>query len=234
MLLYYSIATIFQEVHVDAAGRVVKLFDELIAEGEAIKLACKKLYFSGQKRAISPEVFTAWKTKCLSLLKSTFGSSSPQFDSFVNAKFFDYYNATQVFLGILKAASQDIRKGYFFHKDLMLSVNIYDSLLARAGKQIEEGKPLKAAAILEAVLREVLGKICQNKNIPYAEDDGIAALADTLTRTQTIPVSVRERLLELDRLFRSTELSTVKLTVATEFVLSFLNEYLGGQILILN
>ena len=70
----------------DATGRVVKLFDELIAEGETIKQACKKLYFSGQKKAVSPELFTAWKTKCLSLLKSTFGSSSPQFDNFTNAK----------------------------------------------------------------------------------------------------------------------------------------------------
>jgi hypothetical protein len=73
---------------VDATGRVLRLFDELVAEGEAIKQTCKKLYFSGQKKEVSPEVFAEWKTKCLSLLKSTFGSSSPQFDSFSNAKFF--------------------------------------------------------------------------------------------------------------------------------------------------
>lgn len=218
----------------DATGRVVKLFDELIAEGEAIKQTCKKLYFSGQKKEVSPEVFTAWKTKCLSLLKSTFGSSSPQFDSFTNAKFFDYYNATQVFLGILKAASLDIQKGYFFHKDLMLSVNIYDSLLDRARQQIGNGQLRKGEAILEAVLHEVLGKICHNKKIPFSGGDGVDSLAEILLEAQTIPESVKNDLVDLHQQFQRGNTTAQELTATTEWILSFLNEYLGGQILILN
>ena len=218
----------------DATGRVVKLFDELIAEGEAIKQTCKKLYFSGQKKEVSPEVFTAWKTKCLSLLKSTFGSSSPQFDSFTNAKFFDYYNATQVFLGILKAASLDIQKGYFFHKDLMLSVNIYDSLLDRARQQIGNGQLRKGEAILEAVLHEVLGKICHNKKIPFNGGDGVDSLAEILLEAQTIPESVKNDLVDLHQQFQRGNTTAQELTATTEWILSFLNEYLGGQILILN
>jgi hypothetical protein len=218
----------------DTTGRVVKLFEELIAEGDAIRKTCKKLYFSGQKKEISAEEFTAWKTKCLSLLKSTFGSSSPQFDSFANTKFFDYYNATQVFLGILKAASLDIQKGYFFHKDLMLSVNIYDSLLARARQMIQRGQLRKAEAVLEAVLQEVLGKICHNKKIPVEQDDGVAPLAEVLLKAETISESVRDELLALHHQFQRTNLGAEELTVATDWILSFLNEYLGGQILILN
>jgi hypothetical protein len=219
---------------VDATGRVVKLFDELIAEGETIKQSCKKLYFSGQKKAVSPEMFTEWKTKCLSLLKSTFGSSSPQFDSFTNAKFFDYYNTTQVFLGILKAASLDVQKGYFFHKDLMLSVNIYVSLIGRARQQIESGQFRKAQAILEAVLQEVLGKICHNKKIPFGQDDAVGTLAELLLKAETIPESVRNELVALQKQFRRTNTNAEELTAGTEWILSFLNEYLGGQILILN
>lgn len=218
----------------NATGRVVKLFDELVAEGEVIKQTCKKLYFSGQKTEVSPEVFTEWKTKCLSLLKSTFGSSSPQFDSFTNAKFFDYYNATQVFLGILKAASLDIQKGYFFHKDLMLSVNIYDSLLARARQQIVNGQVRKGETILEAVLHEVLGKICHNKKIPYKEDDGVDTLAEVLLEAGTIPESVRNELIAVQRRFQRRNTTAEELTATIEWILSFLNEYLGGQILILN
>jgi hypothetical protein len=218
----------------DTTGRVAKLFDELIEEGESIKLACKKLYFSGQKKTISPETFTEWKTKCLSLLKSTFGSSSPQFDNFINAKFFDYYNATQVFLGILKAASSDLQRGYFFHKDLMLSVNIYDSLLNRVRRHIEEGRLRKAEAVLEAVLQEVLGKICSNKKITCDPGQDIASLAETLFKAEAIPVSVKEHLAELHRRFLETGASREELNAATEWMLRFLNEYLGGQILILN
>jgi len=219
---------------VDATGKVAKLFDELIAEGEAIKQTCKKLYFSGQKKEVSPEAFTAWKTKCLSLLKSTFGSSSPQFDSFTNAKFFDYYNATQVFLGILKAANLDIQKGYFFHKDLMLSVNIYDSLLDRARQQIGNGQFRKGEAILEAVLHEVLGKICRNKKIPFNGADGADSLAEILLEAETIPESVKNDLVDLHQQFQRGNTTAQKLTATTEWILSFLNDYLGGQILILN
>ncbi|MBN2553518.1 MAG: hypothetical protein JXB06_12150 [Spirochaetales bacterium] len=218
----------------DATDRVVKLFDELIAEGESIKQSCRKLYFTGQKKAVSPEIFSEWKTKCLSLLKSTFGSSSPQFDSFVTTKFFDYYNTTQVFLGILKAASSDVQKGYFFHKDLMLSVNIYDSLLGSARRQIDGGRLRKAEAVLEAVLHDVLSKICNNKKIPYEQEEGIADLARTLLKAEVIPESVRNELLSLDRRFLEAEGGTEELTEATEWILSFLNEYLGSRILILN
>ena len=217
----------------NAMNKVVKFFNELIAEGEKFKLTCKKLYFSGQKKAISPEVFEEWKTKCLSLLKSTFGSSSPQFDNFANAKFFDYYNSTQIFLGILKAARADLQKGYFFHKDLMLSVNIYDSLLSRARRYIDNDEIAKAEAILEVVLTEVLIKICNNKKIPFAQEDTIESLADTLERAEVIPET--DHLLQLHELFRrSTTASGAELMAAIEWILSFLNEFLGGQILILN
>jgi hypothetical protein len=219
---------------VDATGKIVKLFDELIAEGETIKQTCKKLYFSGQKKAVSPEVFAEWKTKSLSLLKSTFGSSSPQFDSFANAKFFDYYNSTQVFLGILKAAHQDVQKGYFFHKDLMLSVNIYDSLLTRARTCIDRDQLRKAEAILEAVLREVLGKICHNKKLPFAVDDEVSALAELLVKAETIPEAAKTRLMDFYRKFDCQDTDATELAAAHEWIASFLNEYLGGQILILN
>jgi len=219
----------------NVAGKVVKLFNELIAEGEEFKLTCKKLYFSGRKKAISPEVFEEWKTKCLSLLKSTFGSSSPQFDNFANAKFFDYYNSTQIFLGILKAARTNLQKGYFFHKDLMLSVNIYDSLLSRARRNIDNDELVKAEAIVEVVLNEVLSKICNNKKIPFAPEDTIATLADILARAEVIPETTRDHLLQLHDLFlRSTTAGDDELIAAIEWILSFLNEFLGGQILILN
>jgi hypothetical protein len=219
----------------NATSKVVELFGELIAEGEDIKQTCKKLYFAGQKKAISPEIFEEWKTKCLSLLKSTFGSSSPQFDNFANAKFFDYYNSTQIFLGILKAARADLQKGYFFHKDLMLSVNIYDSLLSRARRYIDNDEISKAEAIIEVVINEVLIKICNNKNIPFAQEDTIESLSDTLVRAEAISDTARDHLLQLHELFhRSTRTGSAELMAAIDWILSFLNEFLGGQILILN
>ncbi len=118
---------------VDVPKNVIALFDELIGRGELIKEACKKIYFAGSKKAIDVQSFEAWRTSCLTLLKSTFGTSSPHYDSFTSLKFFDHYNSTLLFLGILQGARDDLRKGYFYHKDLMLSVNIFNSFLLRGG-----------------------------------------------------------------------------------------------------
>jgi hypothetical protein len=216
--------------------KVVQLFDALISEGEAIKKICKKSYFSGQKKQVSPEAFEEWKTKCLCLLKSTFGSSSPQYDSFANSKFFDYYNSTQIYLGILRAAKSNLEEGYFFHKDLMLSVNIYDSLLLRARKLIENKQLFKAGAILEAVLMEVLTKVCDNKNVPHQEERTIKSLAEILFRIKALPESTKDRLLELHDFFAQTAKieQDAELQQAADWILSFLNDFLGAQILILN
>jgi hypothetical protein len=218
------------------AERVIKLFDELIAQGEEIKQACKSTYFAGNKRPISAEHFGEWKTSCQSLLKSTFGSSSPQYDNFVNAKFFDYYNSTQIYLGILKGARRDLEKGYFFHKDLMLSVNIFDALVARARRMLASGSPEKAEAVLEAVLLEVLAKICDNKKVPREDDESIGKIAEKLCKVDVISGPVRNRLLELQALFGNDAHGSRKkeLAPAAEWILSFLDDYLGSQILILN
>lgn len=215
-------------------AKVLGRFDELIEQGEKIKDTCKKLYFAGSKRSIDPELFETWKTNCLSLLKSTFGSSSPHFDSFVNRKFFDYYNSTQIYLGILKGAKEDLSKGYFFHKDLMLSVNIFDSLINRARRRLEQDEVLEARVILKAVMAEILGKICENKNIPYEPENTAEELMARLSRADAVPEEVLGLLGTLVRDFESPAISGAQVGTDLDSLLEFLDEYLGSQIIILN
>ena len=143
---------------VDIPKNVIGLFDGLIGRGEQIKDECKKMYFAGAKKAIDVQAFEAWRTSCLTLLRSTFGTSSPHYDSFANLKFFDHYNSTLLYLGILQGARDDIRKGYFYHKDLMLSVNIFNSFLSRA---LFSRKEEKAKRRWEC-LRQLCARHCAN------------------------------------------------------------------------
>jgi hypothetical protein len=217
-------------------ARVVTLFDELIHRGEEIKQSCTRQYFSGQKRQFPPEVFGEWRTNCLSLLKSTFGSSSPQFDGFVNAKLFDYYNATQIYLGILRGARTDLEKGYFFHKDLMLSVSIFDSFLARARVLIGHNELERAAGLLDAVLQEILVKVCEHKKIPHEDAQSVEALCERLEKAEVLPKDIQERIREVGVLGKpgqgAPDAGAVK--NAVEWIASFLDNYLGARILILN
>ena len=223
----------------DRTKRVTELFNQLIEEGEEIKSSCKRLYFMGNKKSIDPEVFSAWKTSCLSLLKSTFGSSSPHFATFTTVKFFDYFNTVQIYLGILKGARTDLEKGFFFHKDLMLSVNILDSFISRAQEWADEGQIGKGVVVLETTLQEILTKICENKKIHYRRKDAIPALARKLAGENIIPEQVRDKLLEIQELLRLPGDSGARpafedFRAVKNWMLEFLYEYLGSQILILN
>jgi hypothetical protein len=220
---------------VDIPKRVISLFDELIARGEQIKESCKKMYFTGAKKAIDAQVFEAWKTSCLTLLRSTFGSSSPHCDSFVNLKFFDYYNSTLLFLGIMQGARDDLRKGYFYHKDLMLSVNVLNSFLARSSSFMEKGEMGKAAGLLEAVVSESVRKLAEARGQALDPAGNLCCMADVLLQAGVITRETRERLVAFQGFAAGP---AVKDLVAFRSWLAwgqaFLHDHLGAEIVIMN
>jgi hypothetical protein len=220
---------------VDVPGKVIALFEELIARGEKIKDACKKMYFSGTKKAIDAQDFEAWRTSCLTLLRSTFGTSSPHYDSFINLKFFDHYNSTLLYLGILQSAKDDLRKGYFYYKDLMLSVNIFTSFLAHAQAFARKGEDGKALAIMETVLRDALRKLSEVHGNAMSPDLGLEAAADALAAVNAIPDDVRSRIVTLAGITNggSSDIPG-DFDAWMAWVQKFLYDYLGSRIVIVN
>ncbi len=217
------------------SDRVIQLFDGIIAKGEGIRSTCKRLYFTGNKKSIPADQYESWKTNCLSLLKSTFGSSSPYYDSFASLKFFDYYNSTQIYLGILKGAREDLLKGYFFHKDLMLSVNIYYSLIARALQQAGRGDCRRAAVVLETTFLEILAKICENRKVHWGAEDRIEDLVERLAGTGMFDEQDRRAIEEKRRLLAgASDDYGAEIEAAAKWLQEFLNDYLGSRIMILN
>jgi hypothetical protein len=220
---------------VDIPKKVISLFDELIARGEQIKESCKKMYFAGAKKAIDAQVFEAWRTSCLTLLRSTFGSSSPHCDSFSNLKFFDYYNSTLLFLGILQGAREDLRKGYFYHKDLMLSVNILNSFLTRCSLFLEKGEIAKAAGILEAVVCESVRKLAESQGQALDSTGSLPCSADALLRMGVITPETREKLVAFHAFITdSTIQEPLAFRTWLAWAQAFLYDHLGAKIVIVN
>jgi hypothetical protein len=220
---------------VDMPEKVIGLFDELIARGEQIKESCKKMYFSGTKKAVDAQVFEAWRTSCLTLLRSTFGSSSPHCDSFSNLKFFDYYNSTLLFLGILQGAREDLRKGYFYHKDLMLSVNILNSFLTRSSVLLAKGETGKAAGILEAVVCEAVRKLAETLGQALDPAESSLCSADALYRVGAVSRETREKLVAFRAFIDSPSIRDPDVFHSwLEWGQSFLYEHLGSKIVIVN
>jgi hypothetical protein len=220
---------------IDVPKKVIGLFDELISRGEEIKNTCKKLSFSGNKKTIDPQTYEAWKTSCLTLLRSTFGTSSPHYDSFANLKFFDFYNSTLIYMGILQSAREDVLKGYFYHKDLMLSVNIFASFLGRAKSFEENGRREKALAILETVAQEALKKLAESKRIPLPAWCGIAEILNHLTSADALSEEIRQKIGEFERYLDVGATGTPQeFTTWNAWLQKFIYENLGSQIVILN
>jgi hypothetical protein len=219
---------------VDVPRRVLALFDELIARGELIKDICKKIYFSGGKKTIDVQAFEAWRTSCLTLLRSTFGTSSPHYDSFINLKFFDHYNSTLLYLGILQGARDDIKGGYFYHKDLMLSVNIFNSFLSRAGDLSRAGEMTKALGLLETVTREALKKLAETQGCANGAPDDVMGFADALSRSGILPVETRDAFGSLCAYTSGADAANGSFEEWLSWVQKFLYEYLGSRIVIVN
>ncbi len=201
---------------IDVPKRVISLFDELIARGEEIKNTCKKLAFSNNKKTIDPQFYETWKTTCLTLLRSTFGTSSPHYDSFINIKFFDFYNSTLIYLGILQSAKDDVIKGYFFHKDLMLSVNIFTSFLAKAKAYADKGCLEKATGLLEVIAFESLKKIGEAKRLTLPADGSLSELARELFVAEVLNQESRAQLEELQSYIEKGALVAPQPSIVTQ------------------
>jgi hypothetical protein len=220
---------------IDVPKRVIGLFEELIARGEEIKNTCKKLSFTGNKKAVDPQTFEAWKMSCMTLLRSTFGSSSPHYDSFLNLKFFDYYNSTLIYLGILQSAKDDIQKGYFYHKDLMLSVNLFTSFLAHAKLYVEKERYEKARGILETVVAESLKKLAERKQLPLAISEDIPQAIEKLLAAGVINQEAAKKLEALKSMLQDEGYSSPEdFSGWISWAHKFIYENLGSQIVILN
>ncbi len=215
--------------------KVIGLFDELVARGEQIKESCKRMYFAGTQKAVDAQVFEAWRTSCLTLLRSTFGSSSPHYDSFSNLKFFDYYNSTLLFLGILQGAREDLRKGYFYHKDLMLRVNILNSFLARSSALLEKGETGKAAGILEAVVCESVRKLAETLGQALDPAASLSCSVDTLFRVGALTRETFEKLVSFQGFITGpADQDPAEFRSWLEWGHSFLYDHLGSRIVIVN
>jgi hypothetical protein len=234
-LLTEKVSRSYYSVMVDMPKKVIGLFDELIARGEQIKESCKKMYFAGAKKAVEAQVFEAWRTSCLTLLRSTFGSSSPHCDSFSNLKFFDYYNSTLLYLGILQGAREDLRKGYFYHKDLMLSVNILNSFLARSSALLAKGETAKAAGILDAVVCESVRKLAETLGQVADPPENLSCSADALLGVGAVSRETRDKLLAFQEFITGPSTNEPAAFRAwLEWGQSFLYEHLGSKIVIVN
>ena len=187
----------------DVAKKAIGLFDELIQQGEQIKAACKRMYFAGTKKEIDIQAFEAWRTSCLTLLRSTFGTSSPHYDSFTNVKQFDHYNSTSLYLGILSGAREDLRKGYFYNKDLMLSVNVMNSFLARASLLAKEGQTSKALGILEAVVGEAFRKLAEARGVSLERISSVRSCGRALVSAGVLGKETAGQLDQLDALLKA-------------------------------
>lgn len=125
-------------------------FEELLAEGERLRLEARK----EQGRELSSAPFTQWTTSCLNLLDKLSVSTNrfvQEFERYGQVK--DGYINIGLPLGVLRAACEEYKRGLAVDYHLAVASTVFGDLLAEA-QYLEEKGYLRAAVVLSGAALE--------------------------------------------------------------------------------
>ncbi len=121
-------------------------------------------------RTVNLEGYNSFRTASLSFLKNTFGATHPYYENFnVEVRAIASAAYVEIGRGILKAAKDEIDKGWFVTVRGIVSAEIFSDFLEMAGYLLSEGYKDAAAVMIGSVLEEHLRKLCEKHSIPLIE-----------------------------------------------------------------
>ncbi len=114
---------------------------------------------------VSSELFNEFRSASLSFLKNTFGVEHPFYIEFKNHSSRSIPGDAEVGRGILKAAKQEIDRGWIFTVKELISAEIFSDFFEMSEYLLEEGYKDPAAVIIGSVLEEYLRQLCSKNSI---------------------------------------------------------------------
>lgn len=113
------------------------------------------------------ELYNNFRTASLSFLKNTFGEAHPYYEVFNDrVTTGSFASAVEEGRGILKAAKDEIDKGWFVTVKGIVSAEIFSDFLEMAGYLLSEDYKDAAAVMIGSVLEEHLRQLCKKHSIP--------------------------------------------------------------------
>ena len=145
--------------------------DDLISSGNNV-IKSKQPAREFATASVNKQMFNELRSAGLSFLMSVFGDKHPFYRELdANAKKSTPAD-TNVAIGILKAAKQEIDGGWLFTIKGLVSAEIFSDFLEMAEYLLIEGYKDAAAVMTGSVLEEHLRQLCNKEGIPVEIDKG--------------------------------------------------------------
>lgn len=158
-----------------------KRIDELIVRADNVLTTTT---VNNSVSMVDWELYNNFRTASLSFLKNTFGEVHPYYEGFnAGVTTYSLASAVEIGRGILKAAKDEIDKGWFVTVKGVVSAEIFSDFLEMAGYLLSEGYKDAAAVMIGSVLEEHLRQLCKKHDITIEiikNGKKVAKKADTL------------------------------------------------------
>jgi hypothetical protein len=138
--------------------------------------------------------FREWRVGCLTFLKEAFGPDSHYLREYEFSCDSPYLNAAARGQAVLKAAREYIDFGPVARVEELAAAEVFNDLLAIAGRYCESGRPDSAAVLAAAILEDVLWRNARNRKLAIREHiDSPATLNQKLWEAGVYPAAIKQK-----------------------------------------
>jgi len=161
--------------------RAKQRVDELIDLGEQVKASLRR---TPAGSVPNPGLFSQWTTSSLNFLSVALGEDSAHYQTFarVEQSKQSWVSKVDPYLGVLRAAKDDIESGWVGRRDLLVTANAFGGFLEQAEYLLEERYKDAAAVLAGGVLESTLRTMCERHGVEIGPREKIGTLNDKLAK----------------------------------------------------
>lgn len=158
-----------------------KRFEELDVQAtEVAKTTAQSRDLNGGiDRNVDEAMFLSWRVKVRSLLRTSCGSESDHYATFLEAENYQSWSGNQLVFrqckAVFDAAREDFEGGYLTSVRSLVQAEVFDTELEQAKELLSAGYFPAAAVIAGVVLETTLRQLCTNHGIPFGKLDKMNA-----------------------------------------------------------
>jgi len=166
--------------------RAKQRIEELIELGEKVDASGRMTLHKG--REPDAALYYQWATSSLTFLAAALGHDSTHYRAFLAiGQSQPGVDRVARYLGVLRAARDDLQSGWIGRRDLLLTADAFESFLEQSDYLLEQGFKDPAAMLAGAALESTLRKMCEVRGIPTDKSDKIGTLNDKLAKHHKPP-----------------------------------------------
>ena len=160
-------------------ARVRERVNALVEKGEQLLRTERRTEWGSE--VVDTQLDAEWRSQARACLEEIFGPTHSYTESFASETSSNgYAYAVRGGLGVLRAASEDIERGYLETVQQMATAEVFSDFIDQADHLLENGYRVPAASLAGAILENGLRSLAERSDIAVKPRDDLAALNNKL------------------------------------------------------